>query len=254
MIEVAVIVHSLYTWAALCGIFLGLSIAQLTIFPSRTANPLKSRRRRPTKIFLALSAAVLSATAGLFLSEPEVLRDPGLPWAFGTALVLGGLGTRFKRAAGIPILFLAVGISALSFYILDPWEPVMGKTTLCSLKILRLSGGEITATVSVPGGEESILNFNGDALDVSVQHLFLARPYELLGRKTSFAGIAVSDSKGSGSRTIPEKQKRFLEDFLLTRSPGVQKTEKHLVLENLKLYSTYLIFFDETGNLASKIE
>lgn len=254
MIEVAVVAHSIYAWAVLCGIFLGVAVAQITISPSRTAYPAKARRRKPTKIFLALSAAVVSATAGLFLSEQEAVREPGVIWAIGAAFIMGGLGARFKRSVGIPVLVLVAGVYSCSFFLFDPWEPVPGKATLCTLKILRLTGGEITATVAVQGGEESILDFTGDVLDVTVRHLSLAKPYQLLGRRTSFDGIKVSDSKGAVARTIAGKQGRFLDEFLLKRLPGVEITEKRLVLSNLKLYSTYFVFFDENGKLAAKIE
>jgi hypothetical protein len=238
-------------WIFLGGLFLGGVIAQLTIIPGRTRNPVKTRRRRPTKIFLLLACTVASATVAVFLAESgRPLGSLFLP-AAPVAAAAGALGLRFKRLAGIPLLLLAFAAVYAGNEALRDWTPLYSSVQAGNIKVFRRGGDNLTLFISIPGRDEEIVEIPSLSFSLAVDFLDLEDYYFFLGRKHSYK---IAGLKGQGETVYPVGPAlgpNIFESYLV-RMPGVRTRADELSFSVPKLYSTYTVVVGEKGLLSGE--
>lgn len=246
-------------WVILGGAFLGAALAQLTVIPSRTRDPVKTRRRKPTKIFLLLAAAVPSFTVASILSLPETPGVLLIPHDLRTVLValtavlLAGLGLRFKKTAGILLLVL-IGLTGFGARAaLQGWTAVHSPEDLGRIKILHRGEGETSLLVDFMGQGERVFNLPAERISILVDFLILDDAYVLLGRKTSYRILAL---QGGGMEeplgTHPPGEPGPVQS-LFYRFPGVRVRRMEAELAQGELFSTYQIWIEPGDELPLRI-
>jgi hypothetical protein len=237
--------HAIF-WLFFTGFFLGVIGALLTTRPDRQKNPQKFRQRRPAKIYFFLSGAVVCITVALFVSAPG-----GLPARFFFALISGivftGLGLRFKKAAGIPLLILFVAALVFGGKAFADWNTT-GKTVPAA-EVLVLSSDENGAVLSFTptGAAETIVRASwepGAGVSVKTDILRIHPAYPVFGVLPLYRIQALASSGQDHLIPLPEPsawEKAFL-DF-----PGVRIETRESPLPPLSLFSSYKILFDPSA-------
>jgi hypothetical protein len=167
------------------------------------------------------------------------------------AAVMGGLGSRFKRAAGLPLLVIsAAGIWAGGEALRD-WTPLYSPMQAGSIKVFRRGGENLKLFVSIPGGDEQIMEIPSLSFSLVVDFLELEDYYFFLGRKFSYK---ITGLKGLGEQIYPlgpDPGSNIFEK-VLSRLPGVRTRADEITFSVPKLYSTYTVVVGEKGILSAE--
>ncbi len=236
-------------WLIVGGLFFGAAAAQLTIISRRTRDPAKTRRRKPTKIFLLLAAAIPSFTVAVILSLPAGVKYfPSLA-AAGAAVLVGGIGLRFKKTAGVLLLVLAglAGYGARSA--LREWTPVYGPVDAGSIKVLHMGEAETSLLVSLSGQDETVMTVPSRKITVRLEILVFADPYVLLGRKVSYKFAALKSGDAEHPFNAAFSGTGFAERVLYGL-PGVEIKQVEAEMPPAELFSTYILRIDVNGGAA----
>lgn len=239
-------------WILLGGFLFGAAVAHLTVAPRRTKNPARTRRRKPTKIFLLLSGAIPSFTTAVILSLPEVPRDAKHLLVAACAALAGGLGLRFKKTAGILLLLLAglAGFGARAA--LRGWTPVYAPADAGSIEILHRGEGETTLLTSFGGIGENVVTFPSGKISVLLDLLILDDAYVLAGRKTSYRLAALRVGETEQPLGPPRSGGDFAEK-LPGLLPGVRLLRVEAELPREDIFSIYRVRIDPGAETAALV-
>lgn len=186
--------HPLF-WGFVAGVFAGLALAAATSVRSRRVraarDPGRVASRRWSYTWLALGGAVASTTAGILVAD-----GPGVPagaaflaldslYAALVGIVLAGVGLRFPRAGGVPVLLLVGGLVVLGAWSVRGYLPVRGERELGTMSVLAVRDEGMTLEVlrDTPGsaGVPEVVAVEGRELRVGLELLDLHRSFFLLG-------------------------------------------------------------------------
>lgn len=138
--------HPLF-WAFLAGFCLGVTVAVATRRIRHRGDRFRSRKW--TSTWLWLTAAVVCATLGIFLSDGFVVL-PSAYVAAGSA-VFAALAFRFPRAGGIPAFLVAAFVSVAGPLVMRPFVPVRGTTAVATMTVLAASDAGFFVEVTADG-------------------------------------------------------------------------------------------------------
>lgn len=138
--------HPLF-WAFLAGFCLGVAAAAATRRIRHRGERFRSRKW--TSTWLWLTAAVVCATLGIFLSD-GFLALPSAYVAAGSA-VFAVLAFRFPRAGGIPAFFVAAFVSIAGPLVMRPFVPIRRNTAVATMTVLAASDAGFFVEVTADG-------------------------------------------------------------------------------------------------------
>ena len=212
---------SYFFWAALSGLFTGFAFSRLLRFPARTDD--KAKNWKWIMFSLYLSAGVILAFCAAFIpsllcATPRRIRVDNtfldfriLYFAAGAAAV-GFLSLRFKRAAGLPLLFIIVAGSAAIPALKYPWRRLSPEIPAAELRVLSVVDGKRSIEFTPHAGDTYFFELpqNGIAVEAAILrasefYFFVDRPvmYRLEsvspfdgGDFVSFSSIGSSDAGG----------------------------------------------------------
>src|SRR6056297_1065140 len=159
--------HPLF-WALLCGLAIEVAFAAATSRPSRSRRPARASSRKWTITWFALSIAFAAAAAGMIVvPDLAILRLESVS-ALLAGLLVCGLGLRFPRSAGLPVLVLVGSVAILGGWLVRDYVPVRSTTELGEFTVLSVREQELAVEVVLrtPTSDEvpEIVNVPGDRL------------------------------------------------------------------------------------------
>jgi hypothetical protein len=192
----------------------------------------------PTKIHLLLTAAVLCLTAALFVSGPGFAAR--FLFAFAAGLILSGLGLRFKKAAGIPLLVLFTAGLILGGLSRPGWETARFDQSACRVVVLSLEP-ETALSITTRGETETIVHAPSSSLRLKTEFLAVPAAYLLFSALPVYRVTALL--AGDEQRSLAAAKPAAAEKLLLAL-PGVHLQTFETPLPPLELFSSYELFVD----------
>jgi hypothetical protein len=236
--------HPLF-WLVLAGFFLGAAIAAITIVPERSRDPRKVREGKLTKSCLFLTGAVLCGTIVFFVPAPGGIPLRYLP-GFFTGLLITGLGLRFKKAAGIPILVLVIAAAVFGGKALTGWN-IPGQAA-AGFTVLNTGGTEISLSVSIPGETEAVIRLPAAPLRLRTNFLKFAAPYLIFNAipfyKITALLAADKEYPLDSGEEAPEFQK------ILLKFPGIRIESTETEFPPPEIFSHYSIIIEPDGRVS----
>jgi hypothetical protein len=236
-------------WLFWAGIFSGGVAALIAVRPRERKDPVKFLRRRPAKIYLSLSGAVVCLTSALFASSPD-----GLSLKFFLAalsgFLLAGLGLRFKKAAGIALLVVSAAALIFGAQALAGWDTAGKTVPAASVLVLALEENAAALSVTVKETKETIIRAAlppGSAVSVKTAVLRIPWPYLIFSAIPLYRIQALGVSGQDYPLPLPEPSDW---EKTLLKFPGVHIEILETPLPSLSLFSSYEVFFDpRAGNI-----
>ena len=186
--------HPLF-WGLVAGLFAGVALAAATSVRSRrvraSRDPGRVASRRWSITWLALAGAVASTTLGILIpveagtpTGTAFLRVDSL-YAAAAGILIAGVGLRFPRAGGVPVLLVVGALVVLAAWSVRGFLPVRGERELGTMTVLavRDEGMTVEVQLDVPGsdGVPVVVAVEGRELVVDVELLDLHPAFFLLG-------------------------------------------------------------------------
>jgi hypothetical protein len=186
---------SFFFWTLLSGLCLGFAISRLVRFSGSSDE--KAKLAKWTMFSLYLSAAVILAICAAFIpssvcSQPRRLRvdttflDVRLLYLALGAAAVGLLALRFKRAAGLPMLFIvvvgAVAIPAVKY----PWSALSADTPVAELRVLSAVDGKRSIEFTPSGGDTYFFELPGTGVAVGAMVLHTSDYYFFVERPAMY--------------------------------------------------------------------
>ncbi len=201
-------VTSYFFWAMLSGLFVGFAISRLMRF--LPMSDVKARHWKWIMFSFYLSVGIILALCAAFVpsslcSVPRKLRvsqdflDQRILYFAAAAAVAGLLGLRFKKAVGLPLVFvIAIGVVAVPilrqpWYRMEPGEPV------AELRVLAFVDGKRSIEFTPRGGDTYFLQVPGTGITVEAAVLQASDYYFFIDKPQMYRlnGIAPA---GSGAQ------------------------------------------------------
>lgn len=135
-------------WALLAGAFAGVGIALITGPFIRSADPSRNSSRRWVAATLSLTGVVAALALSVLVPDDPAPFAPESIGASIAGLLAVGLGLRFFRIAGLPILLLAGSIAMLGSWVLAPYVPIRTPTELARFTVLTMRPDELTVELT----------------------------------------------------------------------------------------------------------
>jgi hypothetical protein len=230
-------------WLFLAGLFLGAVAATASVLPRRRKDPAKFRRQRPTKIYLSLSGAVACLSAALFASSPDGLF-PRFFLAMLAGALLAGLGLRFKKAAGIPLLLLCAAALVFGTQALSGWQTAGKTTPAARILVLGLEEDSAALSFTPKGARQTIIRAalrqeSGPGIKIAV--LRIPAAYPVLGAIPLYRIQALASLGQDHPLALPAPSGW---EKTLLRLPGIRVETRETPLPRLSLFASYEALFE----------
>jgi hypothetical protein len=224
-----------YTWAFLVGCPFGAALAVLTVLPGRTRNPEKTRRAKPSRIFLLLTVAVAAAAVSVFQARPAELFTGRVFTCLGFVVGVAFLVVRFKKTAGSAALIALVLFSVASRSALSGWTRLDAPTALAELSLVAAGGSVREFKLRIGARIEMASVRSNESDPIKTAFLLVDEAYFMLGRSPWVRIEAIGDWQPSGR----DDGAQFLGWFLLL--PGVSLVKVAAALPPLDPYRPVLL-------------
>jgi hypothetical protein len=234
------------SWLFFTGVFLGAAAAIITVRPGRRKDPARFLRRRPTKIYLALSGAAACFTAALFASSPD-----GLPREFFLAMLTGfllaGFGLRFKKAAGIPLFVLSLAALVFGVKALDGWNSAGKTVPAARILVLGLEENSASLSFTPEGSKETIIRAAlrpESPINIKTAVLRIPAAYLVFSAIPLYRIQALSSAGQDHPLPLPEPSSW---EKALLNLPGVYIEIRETPLPGITLFASCEVLFDPRG-------
>jgi len=216
-------ITSHFFWAIPAGLFTGFALSRLLRFHRR--SDIRARHWKWIMFSFYLSMAVVLALCAAFIPSSFCSDPPGLrvsrnfldlrilAMAAGSA-VAGLLGLRFKRSAGLPLLFLlALGLSAIPV-VRYPWRHYDTAVPLAEFRLLSITSGGRSIEFTPHSGDTYFVEMTGtgiavnlDVLSTSDYYFFADKPLMYRLRSISPAGneeisYSLAENAGKAGKNV----------------------------------------------------
>ena len=251
-------ITSYFFWALLSGLFIGFALSRILRFPARTDD--RAKNWKWIMFSLYLSAGVILAFCAAFIpssacTAPRRLRVDGafldlrILYLAAGAAAAGFLGLRFKRSAGLPLLFIAVAGAAAIPAVKYPWRRIDPEAPAAELRVLSIVDGKRGIEFTPYYGDTYFFELppNGITVEAAVlrtsdYYFFIDRPvmYRLKsvspfrGDKVVF--LSSSESSGAGG-----KFQNWIQNLAL-RLPGWEVESLNIGAEKLLPLFRYAVY------------
>ncbi len=251
-----------FPWVILAGLFAGAAVSRLTMRWKNRPHPERARAAKWAWVCIYLSVAIALLLAALFVPGPSKIRDVRLLYAGGTALVLASIVMRFKRAAGIPVMVLAIASVAALGLFLQSVRAFTGETEIAVVRVIGLEPGRMKLELQPAGGAPVLLNMEGTHFAPVVKTVIFDDLYVFLGVKSwyRFVGLTSFTEREGQFRQgntdyyfpqpagISEALWRFYErnEAIV---PGVKTTQVEIDLKRAREFGIYGIRIQNDGGV-----
>lgn len=249
-------------WVIIAGLFAGAAASRLTMRWKNKPHPERARTRKWVWVCMYLSVAVALLLLALFVPGPSKILDIRLLYAGGAAFVAAFAVMRFKKAAGIPVVVLAIASVALLGLFLQSVRAFTGETEIAVVRVIGLEPDRMKLELQPAGGAPVLLNMEGEFFAPIVKTVVFDDLYVFLGVKswyrfvglTSFAEKSGTYRQGNTDYYFPQPSGiseglwRFYERNE-TIIPGVKTTQVDIDLKRAREFRTYGIRIQNDGGV-----
>ena len=236
-----------FFWALLAGLFAGLALAAVTSVWSRRVRTARDPRRRASRrwayTWLALAGAVAATTLGILVPAGEVFLRIDSLYPAAAGIAIAGIGTRFPRAGGVPVLLVVGAIAVLAAWSVRGFLPVRGERELGTITVLSVREEAMTLEVHLDTPDTMVVPeiaaVEGRELRVVIDVLDVHPAFFLLGaeRFVRYAGPVATGRPGPSSGLAPP-----LEWMLDRPGADLARLEREaIVADRVNLLRTYRI-------------
>ena len=239
--------HDLF-WSLLTGCGLGGVIAAVTLLPSRSPHPDRTRSRRTTVALLCAAFADASVAGGLLFVGFGQFVFPGWLVVGIVALVLSAVGGRFPRSAGVPILLVVTTLAVMLALSLQSWTPVRADTRIATFRVLSVSETRSRIEMEHPTNPSlpaQVYEISSNQAVASVHFLTLSR-YLFLAGSEHFVFVGEDPSRvliAEGAAGGPTPTPPLLSSDRLSSARSVTSSPT-----SLGLLRSYRIMIDTSGD------
>ncbi|MFW6293406.1 MAG: hypothetical protein ACOC7V_13910, partial [Spirochaetota bacterium] len=170
-------------------------------------DPQRVAGRRWAYTWLALAGAVASTTLGILIpveagmpTGTAFLRVDSL-YAAAAGIVIAGVGVRFPRAGGVPVLLVVGALVVLAAWSVRGFLPVRGEVELGTMTVLAVRDEGMTVEVQLDAqdadGVPVVVAVAGRELVVDVELLDLRPAFFLLGAERFVRYLGPDAATGS---------------------------------------------------------
>ena len=191
-----------FFWAVLSGAFLGMAVSRSTMRTLSKPDPEGARNWKWIFLSLYLSAAILSALGGAFLTGPERVVDIRLLVVLGVTALVFALAFRFKRAFGIACLGLVFLGTAYFLVALDGHVCYPPGSEILRFRVISTSTEETRIEILHPDATSEFITVDGRQVALGLERLTASEVYFFAARPAYYRmlGFAPDPSLESGSR------------------------------------------------------
>ncbi|MFP4364471.1 MAG: hypothetical protein ACLFR1_11465 [Spirochaetia bacterium] len=232
-----------FFWVYTAVLFLGAAASRLTLLPSRRPDPDRARRSKPVFVLLYLSLGVASFSIALLLPNAAAIFEKYVAYICGSLFVLVFMSFRFKRAVGMPALFVIAALWLFITLSFTGWVPVYSETEAAVFRVLNIDDDEVLIEYELPDGDAETVTIAGSQGFVSlraVSHngsaVFLNAP--LFYRDLSFSGSAGSMGESSGRVVLTLARLPMIDSMVVESGPFL-----------LRLLHQYRVFLTQEGEI-----
>ena len=249
-------------WVILAGLFAGAAASRLTMRWKNRRHPERARVRKWVWVCLYLSLAVAFLLLAIFVPGPSRIRDIRLLYVGVASFAAAVAVMRFKKAIGIPVLFLALCSVLLLGLFLQSLRAFTGETEIAVVRVISLEPARMNLELQPAGGRPVLLNMVGVYFAPIVKTVIFDDLYVFLGMKSwyRFEGLtsfAEKDGKFRQGNTdyyfpqplgISESLWRFFEanERLV---PGVTTAQIEMDLKRAREFAAYAIRIQNDGGM-----
>lgn len=228
-----------YSYAAVAGIAIGCGVAGLIPGGRFRFRDRRKRAQRIARLYVALSAAIAAATAGILIVEPVEFLEIGVLYTLGAGVVIATGAVRFPRSIGAVVVVGAALIGGCMASLATAWHPVQAEQSEGRFRVLRSGGGtmaiEHIQAVNVFDEPGRIFTLSGAAFAVELEvvtfseYLFFTGAEELYRLRAVYAD-ALDDAEGAIEQSQPFPRPQLIVAAWLTdrlrahteRLPGIE--------------------------------
>jgi hypothetical protein len=246
-------------WLIAGGLFAGAALSQATRRTRNRKNPERAATRKWVLTCVYLSVAVILGLLAVFVPGPARILDPRFAWAAGGAAALALIALRFKKAAGVPVVVLAIAFLAAVGLFLQSIRSFTGETEIASVRAISVDSASMRLELVPRGSPSILLTMKGTQFAPIVKVVIFTDLLVFLGARTwyRFEGMTSfnqaarqedSDFRFARPAGISELLWKFFEENE-TRIPGVKTVETDLVLKRPREFATYGIMVQNDGGV-----
>ena len=256
---VAPLMTSPLPWVILAGAFAGAAVRQATRRTRNRADPEREAARKWVVACLYLSAAVVLGLLAVFIPGPARILSRWYAWAavISAAVVFAAL--RFKKAAGIPVLVLAVALAAAVGLFLQSVHAFTGETEIASVRVISVEPASMRLELVPRGDAPALLSMKGTYFSPIVRVVIFSDFLVFLGARTwyRFEGMTSfddslhqqdTDFRFSRAPGISERLWKLFEEYE-TKIPGVKTAQTELVVKKAREFASYGIMVQNDGGV-----
>lgn len=257
---------SYFFWAALSGLCTGFALSRLLRFPARTDQ--RARNWKWIMFSLYLSAGVVLAFCAAFVPSslcftPRRIRvdaaflDIRILYFAAVAALIGLLGMRFKRSAGLPLLFIIVTFTAAIPALKHPWYRLYQDTPVAEFRVLSVVDGKRSIELTPYTGDTYFFELPQDGITVELAVLRASDYYFFVDRPVMYRLKSVSPFD-DGDEVAPSALgagdagggfQNWLQSLAL-RFPAWEVESLAISAEKLLPFFKYAVYIDGDGDAA----
>lgn len=189
------IVRSPFTWIFFSAVFVGLALSRTTRSVSVKSDQTLSKKW--SLVILYLSAAICLLMLGIFIPGAEKIRDIRLLFLFSGVLIIVFAMSRFRKAVGLPMIFLIICIVVIISLFIRSITAFTGETEIALVRVLYADGEDMKLEVDLPEEPPLFYDLEGEYFAPVVRIIIFDDYFVFLGAKTwyRFEGITSFQQK-----------------------------------------------------------
>jgi hypothetical protein len=246
-------------WVILAGLFVGAALSRATMRTRQKANPERARTRKWILVCAWFSFAVVLALLAVFIPGPARIMDPRLAWAAGGAAAVSFCAFRFKKALGIPVAVLLLGIVIVSGLFLQSIHAFTGETEIGAIRVINTGTMDMRLELVARGSLPVLLNMKGTYFAPIVKVVIFNDLFVFLGARTwyRFEGLTSFDQnlrQQDSDFRFPQPMGLSEKIWTLferneTRIPGVKTAQIEMILKRAEQFGSYRIMVQNDGGV-----
>jgi hypothetical protein len=257
--QFASILHSPLPWVIASGLFVGAAISRATIRTRNKANPERAATRKWTLACVLFSFAIILGLMAVFVPGPNRILDLRFATVGGITAGVAFFALRFKKAMGIPVLFLAIMVVLTFGLFLQSIHAFTGETEIGSVRVIGVESDSMRLEVIPRGSESVLLTMKGTQFSPVVKVVIFSDLLVFLGARTwyRFEGMTSFDDNArqqgevirfSRASGISERLWQLFEKYD-AQIPGVKTAQTELILKKVREFSTYAVMVKNDGGV-----
>lgn len=256
-----------FFWVCLSAFFLGAGFSKATRAIKKQGNREKIKTGKWIMVCISFSISIIFAMCALMIPGSKEIADIKYLYLFLFCTIISFLGLRFKKAIGIPILFLFLSFFLVVLLFFQSLTSFTGETEIAKVSMLSVKKNVMTMELVLPDSRSSVLEMKGAYFAPVVKVIIFDDLLVFFGIKTwyRFVGIA-SFEKESEKEIMPmadsyelqegpgisRKLYRLFEEYEAI-IPGIKSVQKEIIEKQAKEFARYSIRVQNDGGVIVEV-